>query len=109
MNIPCPAAEELSGYSLGILADDRSLLIDDHLEECGECQAAMETLAPAPDTLMEQLASPKHPDPYEAEPECRQLVASVAGGVYESFDRTSLVTGDGTNDAEADIPDDIGV
>ena len=39
-----PPCEQLSAFGLGILDDEEASAIQDHLETCGDCQAAVETV-----------------------------------------------------------------
>jgi len=75
----CPAREELYALHIGTLPEPSVTDLIEHVSTCPSCQALLETLGSAGDSLLERLRSPAvlAADPYEDEPECQAAVARV--------------------------------
>jgi uncharacterized protein (TIGR03067 family) len=73
----CPSREELIRYSLGTLAASRRGALDDHLDRCPECQAAMLTLDDASDTVVGRLREPPEGESVCDEPQLHDALAAA--------------------------------
>lgn len=74
----CPRTDQLSGYLLGTVSEEMAEVISGHLLQCEKCEATVDSLELASDTVIEQLRVPPGTD-YRAEREaCRRAVALVA-------------------------------
>ena len=76
----CPSAEELQAYAVGRMPEDTSELVAKHLDNCGECQAAIATLDDAEDTFVTalKLEHPLASDPIVVESQCDAALACAA-------------------------------
>ena len=70
----CPSDQDLKAYAWGELALQHEAELADHLETCPRCEATMQTLERQENPLLARLRMPVKPDPYQEEPECRQVV-----------------------------------
>jgi serine/threonine protein kinase len=70
----CPSNEDLKAYAWGGLPSVSEDRLADHLDSCQRCEAALQALERRGDSLLAQLRKPVKPDPYQQEPECRQVV-----------------------------------
>jgi anti-sigma factor RsiW len=70
----CPSKEELLAYALGQLPDADLGRVADHLDRCPTCQQASAVLDWADDAVTETLRKPLPQDPFQDEPECRDLL-----------------------------------
>src|SRR5271166_5196304 len=70
----CPSHGDLKAYAWGGLPPESEDLLADHLEACPRCETAVQTLERQGDPLLARLRLPVKLDPYEEEPECRQVV-----------------------------------
>jgi uncharacterized protein (TIGR03067 family) len=78
----CPDAATLFDYSVGRLSDAESDALAAHLERCPICQAELETMHDADDTLVRRLREPLPEEPYVEESHCNVALArakAVAG------------------------------
>ena len=74
----CPDQDLIRAYAAGKLADANLESVDNHIGECLECQAVLETLDESPDTLVDRLRSGQATDPFQNESECRHVTAEAA-------------------------------
>ena len=82
----CPSGEDLKAYAWGELPRQHADALADHLEACPRCEATVQTLERQGDTLLAKLRLPVQPDPYQEEPECRQVVERVIAGITPAED-----------------------
>ncbi|MGO8750100.1 MAG: SUMF1/EgtB/PvdO family nonheme iron enzyme [Thermoguttaceae bacterium] len=82
----CPSGEDLKAYAWGELPVQHADALADHLEACPRCEATVQTLERQGDTLLATLRLPVQPDPYQEEPECRQVVERVIAGITPAED-----------------------
>jgi len=78
----CPDEAVLFDYAVGRLPDAESDSVAAHLERCSICQAELETVHDADDTLVRRLREPVPEEPYLAESHCDVALArakAVAG------------------------------
>ncbi len=73
----CPSADELSAYLLGTLSKEAADRVNEHLDQCPDCEVTVADLEAAvkEDTLLSQLRRRGPADPYETDPACRAAVA----------------------------------
>ena len=82
----CPSGDDLKAYAWGELPLRREDALADHLEVCPRCEATVQTLERQGDTLLGKLRLPVKPDPYQEEPECRQVVERVIARINPAED-----------------------
>jgi len=70
----CPSQDELFSFGVGKVSDVQATEIAEHLESCDNCQAVMETLDDAGDTLASCFRGQYEPDEYQEEQACRRAV-----------------------------------
>ncbi len=70
----CPSEDDLKAYAWGGLPPESEDSLADHLEACPQCKATVQMLERQGDPLLARLRVPVKPDPYQQEPECRQVV-----------------------------------
>ncbi|MBN2577933.1 MAG: TIGR03067 domain-containing protein [Pirellulales bacterium] len=75
--VTCPDRETLRRYSLGLLSDEQSNEIAEHLESCPDCQATIVNLGDATDTLVGRLRTPTENDSCLAEPQFQSALAEA--------------------------------
>lgn len=73
-----PDERHLADYATGNLAEDEASSIAEHLSECAECEATIQTLESKSDTLVSALRVQPAVEPYDDEAELRQAVAHAA-------------------------------
>ena len=74
----CPSEDDLKAYAWGGLPPESEDSLADHLEACPQCKATVQMLERQGDPLLARLRVPVKPDPYQQEPECRQVVERPA-------------------------------
>jgi WD40 repeat protein/serine/threonine protein kinase len=89
-DVGCPSPEQLSAYLLGALPEKDAGRVAHHLEDCADCDTALDGLEDRSDGLIDQLRQPASPDRYSQEPECREAIARV--GDVEGSSRGSTDT-----------------
>ncbi len=85
----CPSDEDLKAYVRGGLPPQSEDSLADHLEACPRCEAAVQTLEREGDPLLATLRLPVRPNPYEEEPECRQVVHRLLARAIPSDDQVA--------------------
>ena len=88
----CPSPEELHAYAVGLLDDEQSEEVAQHLDRCDACQACIATLDDADDTLVTQLKRAPAGDAVIDESQC-----------FAALDRARSLAGDS---AEPNPPHD---
>ena len=73
-----PSREELANYLLGKLPEDQAESVIAHLEGCVACDDTMQSLQPAPDTVIEKLHGGPPADPLAEESSCRDMVQRIS-------------------------------
>ena len=73
----CPSRDTLFRYSVGLISEEQSDELADHLGSCPDCQATILTLADADDTLIRRLRMPLGSESYLAEPQFQAAVANT--------------------------------
>jgi len=58
----CPAHDELKNFLAGKLDEKRSLLVEQHLEHCHECESSVDALESEPDTYVDALKADTKPE-----------------------------------------------
>lgn len=77
----CPTAERLRAFSLGRLPDDENDELFEHLRTCQSCQAELETVDDAEDSLISELrVADDHPGLTD-EPQCKRALAKALGAL----------------------------
>ncbi|WP_182866269.1 protein kinase domain-containing protein [Rhodopirellula sp. JC639] len=80
----CPTVERLRAYSLGQLPDAENDELFQHLRSCSTCQAELETVDDAEDSLISEL---RQRDPHAGltdEPDCKLAMAKALGALAVS-------------------------
>ncbi|QEG02540.1 Serine/threonine-protein kinase PknB [Stieleria maiorica] len=80
----CPTVERLRAYSLGRLPDAENDELFQHLRSCSSCQAELETVDDAEDSLISEL---RQRDPHAGlfeEPDCKLAMAKALGALAAS-------------------------
>jgi serine/threonine protein kinase len=84
MSVNCPSRQTLLQFSIGLLPDEQSDELADHLGSCPDCQATILTLEDAEDTLIGHLRTPAGSQSCLAESEFQaalaEAIALPAGG-----------------------------
>ncbi len=85
MNQPkCLSESELSDYMQGRLPAHLVDNIEEHVEECGDCQSTLALLGEQSDTFVSELRRPAAVDSIEGEPACRSGLARLLDTGYRS-------------------------
>jgi len=71
----CPGAAVLAEYAVGRLGEAESDAVAAHLERCPVCQAELDTVHDADDTLVRRLREPVPEEPYLDESHCNVALA----------------------------------
>ena len=74
----CPGHDSLRDFRLGKLPAEDARQIAEHLDTCPSCQANIETISDAADTLVHSLRQPPT-DEFDAEPDLRNGPGRRAG------------------------------
>ncbi|QEG38318.1 Serine/threonine-protein kinase PknF [Roseimaritima ulvae] len=77
----CPSADRLRAYSLGQLPAADSDDLFEHLRDCVTCQAEIETIGDAEDSLITSLRAGDGDSAWDREPNCQQAVAKALGAL----------------------------
>ncbi|MCA9139107.1 MAG: protein kinase [Planctomycetales bacterium] len=93
----CPTADRLRAFSLGRLPEDENDELFEHLRDCSNCQAELETVDDDEDSLIRDLrASDEHADIVN-EPDCNvamaKALASLANPAAASPAETEIAEG----------------
>jgi serine/threonine protein kinase/WD40 repeat protein len=78
MTNTCPSREVLTSFALGRLPADVLEPMGDHLEECADCQAELETCDDAADTVLSQLRHCVLDEEFLDEPGYAEAMARIA-------------------------------
>ncbi len=89
----CPSGEQLRAYSLGQLSAADSDDLFEHLRHCTSCQAEIETIGDAEDSLIASLRQGDSDSAWDREPNCQQAVAKALGAL-------ALASSDQATDAD---------
>jgi RND family efflux transporter MFP subunit len=73
----CPSRETLLHYSLGLISEEESNYLTDHLDSCPDCQATIMTLDDADDTAIGRLRTPLSSESVLAEPQLQRALAAA--------------------------------
>ena len=73
----CPSRETLFQYSVGMLGSQESDALDEHLENCPDCQATIVTLNDADDTVARRLRMPLSSESFLEEPQLHDALAAA--------------------------------
>lgn len=79
----CPTRDVLLGFSVGKLTEAESNRIWQHLEECSQCQAIIQTVDDTSDTLAMCFRSEVAPIPYEGESALKRAMLMAEAIAYE--------------------------
>ena len=103
MNAICPPKNKLKSLSLGLLSDDESGVLFEHLENCENCQQQIQVDDPADDTLINQIKTSTTVESavdFEDESECK-----IAG--FRALAALGADPNEASNSA-LEFPDQIG-
>lgn len=78
MTQPHPDKQHLADFATGHLAADEASSIAQHLDECAECEATIQSLEAKSDTLVSAIQATPAGEPHEGEAELRRAVAKAA-------------------------------
>ncbi len=98
----CPSREVFLQCSLGLISEEESHSLAEHLESCPECQDLVMTLDNADDTLVGRLRMPLSSESFLAEPQLQRALSAAAG---MPMPRADAVEG---ADLAADMPETLG-
>jgi len=73
----CPSSDELQALHAGTLAEETAAAVIEHISTCQECQAFLDTLGDADDSLLGGLRAPVTVDPYADEEYCREAIRNL--------------------------------
>ncbi len=99
----CPNQEQLQAYLTGKLDDDLSVALDEHLDQCPDCQALIATVDDAGDTLLSQLRGAPADDEYRRESEYHQAMAGA-----KALAQDAAVAAEESPSSDDDSADDLG-
>ena len=102
----CPSRNVFLQYSLGLVSEEESQSLAEHLESCPDCQDLVMTLDDADDTLVGRLRTPLSSESFLAEPQLQRALAAAAAMHIPGPD-----TADGPDLAgvpASDMPDTLG-
>lgn len=85
----CPTAERLIAYSLGRLPEGENDELFNHLTHCETCQAELETVDDAEDSLVFDLRTDDIHAGLLDEPDCQLAMAKALGALAGSVDQTA--------------------
>ena len=80
----CPPAEQLKAFYLGKLPDDRSEELVAHVGGCSACQAELETVIDAEDSLIADLRAEDGDQSLDVEPACELGMIRALGALAEA-------------------------
>ncbi len=102
----CPPAEQLKAFYLGQLPDDCSDELVAHVGSCSVCQAELETVVDAEDSLIANLRVPDTGSNLDREPACELGMLRALGALASAYEPTADEVSD---DREiASLPKTIG-
>jgi serine/threonine protein kinase len=104
--ITCPPAEQLKAFYLGQLPDDRSDELVAHVGNCSACQAELETVVDAEDSLIANLREPDAGSNLDREPACEMGMLRALGALATAYEPTT--NDDSSNSENASLPKTIG-
>ncbi|MDX1927257.1 MAG: protein kinase [Pirellulaceae bacterium] len=104
--ITCPPAEQLKAFYLGQLPDDRSDELVAHVGACSACQAELETVVDAEDSLIANLREPDDGSNLDREPACEMGMLRALGALATVYEPTT--DENSGNSEEATLPKTIG-
>ena len=91
MNATCPPSEELRELSCGRMNQEESAALLSHLEQCGRCQAEVDTVADTEDSLIADLRAADDAVAIDAEAGYQHALAKALGALsIAKDDRTSV-------------------
>ena len=70
----CPSGADLNAYACGELPSQSEDWLAGHLDTCPQCRATVQNLERQADPLLARLRAPVKPDPFQEEPECREVI-----------------------------------
>lgn len=97
----CLTDQELTSFDLGNLSADRHEQVSGHLDECVDCAARFEVLAPQPDDVLDQLRLSLPPEALADDAELSQL----AENAIARMDTANLAAGDTSIGMRGSSPD----
>jgi len=71
----CPDCEQLQAYAAGRISDQTANTVADHIDECTDCQAALETIDDAEDSVVIRLRRAPAQDRYQDESNYQEAMA----------------------------------
>jgi serine/threonine protein kinase/Tol biopolymer transport system component len=74
----CPDQEELLAYAAGKISDQTANAVADHIDECTDCQAALETMDDAEDSLVVRLRRAPAREKYQDETQYEEAMGRAA-------------------------------
>ncbi len=102
----CPSREMFLQYSLGLVSEEQSNLLAEHLDSCPDCQDVVMTLDDADDTVVGRLRMPLSGESFVAEP---QLQRALAAAIAMPMPRPNAKGGsDLEGELASDIPEALG-
>ena len=104
--LTCPPAEQLKAFYLGQLPDDRSDELVAHVGNCSACQAELETVVDAEDSLIANLREPDAGSNLDREPACEMGMLRALGALATAYEPTA--DDDPNNSEHAPLPKTIG-
>ncbi|MCI0461477.1 MAG: protein kinase [Gemmataceae bacterium] len=102
-----PGPDELQRFLVGNLAEEELERLAAHIEACSACQRGLSHHVPH-DSLVDALRRIPEPDPYTGEPQCTQLIESMAQSFLAWLDPdrppSAAATPDASSSSDAAAP-----
>src|SRR4030042_571159 len=92
----CPDREQLRGYAAGRISDQTANIVADHIDECIDCQAALETIDDAEDSLVVRLRRAPAREKYQDESKYQEAMARAETAAGAFFQPGGEQAADGT-------------
>jgi serine/threonine protein kinase len=79
--IECPTNQQLRALSLGVLSNDDSDALFQHIAHCDQCRSELETVEDVEDSLIASLREPLEQANFSVEPDCRLALVKALGAL----------------------------
>ena len=90
----CPSKDDLRSLSMGILSGEDSDILIQHLDDCGACQSALETLNDVEDSLIAGLRENVQADTVDSEPQRDLALAKALGSLALAHESAAVESTD---------------
>ncbi len=82
----CPASAELKAYYLGLIGDEASDELSQHIANCPQCQSELDTVEDSQDSLVQYLRAADEHAEFDAEPACQLSLTKALGALASLSD-----------------------